>query len=109
MAAATEHLTPAARRNRSGGRSASGPDRFTVWLLSCAAFLVVLALLAGELRGPAPRTAHKPVVVLRRVYETRVIETVRGPAGGGGGGTSVSQSVSSSGSAAPAPVSTRTS
>ena len=63
-------------------------------LMTLAGFLLVLALLASQLRptAPAPR---RPVVVLRRVYETRVIETI--PGGSGRGGTSVSQSVSSSG------------
>jgi hypothetical protein len=85
------------------------PDRLTVWLLAGAAFLAVLALLAGQLRAGAPRTATASVVVVRRIYETRVVET--GPsASGGAGGTSVSQSVSSGGGpVASAPVSTRTS
>ncbi len=77
-------------------------------LLSVAAFLVVLALLASQFQAAA--AAPKPrVMVMRRVYQTRVIETVVGAARSG---PSVTQSVSSSGapsaSAAAAPV-TRTS
>jgi len=106
MAAETESLARSGRRG-SGGRRASGPDRLTVWLLAGAAFLAVLALLAGQLRAGTSRTAAAPVVVVRRIYETRIVETVPSA---GGGGTSVSQSVSSSGApVASAPVSTRTS
>lgn len=93
--AATER--PAARR---------GADRMTVLLVSLAGFLVVLALLAAELRtAPAP-TAPR-VVLLRRIYRTTVVESV----GGGSAGPAVTESVSSTGSSgvpAAAPV-TRTS
>jgi hypothetical protein len=79
-----------------------GPDRLSVVLCTLAAFLGVLALLAWQFRvtsgGP---TRH--VVLVRKVYETRVVQTVPGA-----GGSSVSQSVSSSGSAG-APATTRTS
>jgi hypothetical protein len=109
MAAATEPTTAPVARPRPGRRDASGsarrggsgPDRLTVLLLTIAAFLAVLALLAGQLRASSAGGPQRPVVVLRKVYETRVVTTVRGP-GGGGAGTSVTQSVSSSGSAAPA-------
>jgi hypothetical protein len=74
----------------------SGPDRLTVYLLSLAAFLAVLALMATQLRA-APGPKARPLVVVRRVYETRVLETDVGPARGAGG---VTQSVSSSGSTA---------
>ncbi len=84
-----------------GRRAASGPDRLTVLLLTVAAFLAVLAVLASQLRVSSVGGSAKPVVVLRKVYETRVVETVNGK-GGATGGTSVTQSVSSSGSAAPA-------
>jgi hypothetical protein len=108
MAAETESLAHSGRRG-SGGRRTSGPDRLTVWLVAGAAFLAVLALLAGQLRARTSRTAAAPVVVVRRIYETRIVETVPS-AGGAAAGTSVSQSVSSSGApAASAPVSTRTS
>ncbi len=107
MAAETESLAGGMRR--PGVRRASGPDRLTVWLLAGAAFLAVLALLAGQLRAGPSRTAAASVVVVRRIYETRIVETVPS-AGGGAGGTSVSQSVSSSAApTASAPVSTRTS
>ncbi len=100
MAAATEQAAEIGRP-RPGRRAASGPDRLTVLLLTIAAFLAVLALLAGQLRVSSAGGPPHPVVVLRKVYETRVVETVRGK-GGAAGGTSVTQSVSSSGSAAPA-------
>lgn len=71
-------------------------------MLALAAFLGVLALLAWQFRmtsgGPTKR-----VVVVRRVYQTRVITTLPGS-----GGSSMSQSVSSSGSAGALPA-TRTS
>ena len=93
-AATTE---PRAGRGQSRRRSTSGPDRLTVALFAAAGFLAVLALLAWQMNsspaGPAPR----PVIVMRRVYETRIVETIRRSAPGTGG-TSVSQSVSSSGS-----------
>ena len=104
---ATERPTEVGRRRPGRGaasgpkrRAASGPDRLTVLLLTIAAFLAVLAVLAGQLRVSSAGSSLKPVVVLRKVYETRVVETVNGK-GGGTRGTSVTQSVSSSGSAAP--------
>lgn len=88
--------------------SADGPDRLTVMMLAVAAFLVVLALLASQFQASAAPVKPR-VIVMRRVYQTRVIETISGP---GRGGPPVSQSVSSSGapstSVAVAPV-TRTS
>jgi hypothetical protein len=96
MAAATEPAA-AVNRPRPGRRkAASGPDRLTVLLLTLAVFLGVLALLASQLRATGSAAASRPVVVLRKVYETRVVTTVPGA----GGGTSVTQSVSSSGSPA---------
>jgi hypothetical protein len=87
--------TAAATRPRPA--RAAGPDRFTVLTLTLAAFLAVLALLAWQMRSaPVPRP--RPVVVLRRVYETRVVETLIGRSGGG---SSITQSVSSSGSSGP--------
>ena len=69
----------------------TGPDRITVLVLTLAAFLAILALLAWQVRSaPTPPARH--VVVLRRVYETRVVESV---IGAGRGGSSVTQSVSS--------------
>ena len=92
---------------RRGPRAAAGPDRITVMLLTVTVFLVILAVLAWQMRSAPARPVHR-MVVLRRVYETRVIETVVGAAGVAG---SVTQSVSSSGSAAgvPAAATTRTS
>ncbi len=108
MAAITA-ATEAVRPRPGGRRKASGPDRVTVLLLTVAVFLGVLAFLAQELEASEPTKVGRPVVVIRRVYETRVITTIRGRSNAGGG-TSVSQSSSSSGpvSAAPA-VSTRSS
>jgi hypothetical protein len=75
-----------------------------VVLFSVAAFLVVLTILAGQLTVTQP-TARR-VVVMRRVYRTTVITTIKG----GIGPNSVSASVSSSGSSAlPVMPTTRTS
>lgn len=91
-ATASMAITVATRRAPRG----AGGDRLTVALFALAAFLTVLALLAIQLRaGSAAPT--RPRIVLRRVYETRVVET---RVGGTDGGSSVTQSVSSSGSAA---------
>ncbi len=79
-------------------RGSSGPDRLTVVLFSLAAFLAVLALLAGQLRAASASSGARPALVLRKVYRTTVIETITD--GSGAGGTSVTQSVSSSGSGA---------
>jgi hypothetical protein len=86
-----EQPVPPRRRRRAG---AAGPDRASVILFSLASFLAVLALLAWQVRASPSGTAARSVTVLRRIYQTTVVETIRGP----GSGTSVSQSVSSSGS-----------
>jgi hypothetical protein len=100
--AMTTALGATATRRRSGrGPAAPGLDRLTVVLFSLAAFLVVLALLAAQLRGAASHGAPRPVLVVRKIYRTTVVETLTG--GSGPAGTSVSQSVSSSG-ASNAPV-----
>ena len=92
MAAATRPIAlTSAPRTR---RPKSGADRLSVILFSIAAFLLVLALLAWQLKAPPARLAARPVVVMKRIYTTTVVETVPGR-----GGTSMSQSVSSSGSA----------
>jgi hypothetical protein len=94
--AATE-MSAAARGARPiRGRRAvrSGPDRATVVLFSLAAFLVVLAMLASQLRVTAAPAQQRRVLVIRRIYRTTIVETVIGP----GRGTSMSQSISSSGS-----------
>ena len=67
-------------------------------LFVVAAFLAVVALLAWQLKS-TPAAPTRPVILLRRIYQTRVIETVHGPSRGT---PAVTQSVSSSGSA-PAP------
>jgi hypothetical protein len=76
-------------------------------LLGLAAFLAILALLAGQVRSTATQGYTARTVLLRRIYVTKVIES--SPAAGHA--TSVSQSVSSPASsyAAPAPVTTHTS
>jgi hypothetical protein len=74
-----------------------GPDRVTIYILSLSGFLAVLALMAWQLRS-VPTPAPRPVVVVRRIYQTRVVETLVGAAKGAG---AVTQSVSSSGSAVP--------
>jgi hypothetical protein len=80
-------------------RRATGPDRITVMLLTLTVFLVILAALAWQVRSVPARPRSRTVVV-RRVYETRVVETVVGAQGGGSG---VTQSVSSSGSSSALP------
>lgn len=99
--AITEHLNAgvasgAGARPRGPRPGAAGPDRTSVLLFSVAVFLAVLALLAWQLRATPARTAAHPILVVRRVYETKIVETIRG----GAGASSVSQSVSSSGSGA---------
>jgi len=109
MAAATEALP--ARASRST-RKRFGPDRLTVALLTVSAFLLVLAMLATQLRA-APVPARHRVVLIRRIYETRVVQTQGGQgaagAAGAAGGNSVTQSVSSSGAATAAAPTTRAS
>lgn len=101
---------PAAQRARPARgerpRIGGGSDRWTVMLLTVAAVLAVFALLVWQLPATQP-SASSPVRVLRKVYRTTVIETVRG--GGGPAGTSVSQSVQSSGASLGAVPTTRTS
>lgn len=82
-------------RTRAGK---SGPDRLTVILLSLTMFLGLVAVLADQLR--APSTQQPRVVLIRRIYVTRIVRTVPGR----GSGTAVSQSVATSGSASPAAV-----
>ena len=72
--------------------TAAGPDGVTVMLLTLVAFLAILAVLAGQVRS-APAPLRHRVIVLRRVYETRVVETI---IGGARGGSTVTQSTSSS-------------
>jgi hypothetical protein len=81
--------TATGRVHRGGTRSGDGPDRLTVALLSLAAFLTVLALLAGQFAASAAAPRPHRVVLLRTVYRTKVIQTLAG----GSGPTSVSRSV----------------
>jgi hypothetical protein len=81
----------------TGGRAPAhrGADRLTVVLLSVAAFLSVLALLGTQMRAAAASHPRAPrVVLVRRIYQTTVVETT---AGAGAGPPAVTQSVSSSG------------
>jgi hypothetical protein len=70
-----------------------------VVLLTLASFLAVLALLAWQLRTSAT-VPLSPAKMVRRVYQTTIVETVVGPSQRSG--SSVTQSVSSAGSS-PAP------
>lgn len=87
-----------------------GPDRVVIWLLSATTFLLLLAFLAFELRESSSTTntgseRHRPIL-LRRVYETKVVERVpaRVPEG-----SSTSESSSSEAQAAPEAPMTRAS
>lgn len=91
-------MTAAAMAARiiSPGRSGA-PDRLTVVIYAVAAFLAVLALLAWQVRA-APIRQARQLVVVRRVYDTRIVETIVGRPGIG---SSTTQSISSSGSSPP--------
>lgn len=82
-------------------------DRLTIAMASLAAFLIVLALLATQLGHADTRHSSARAVLVRRIYETTVVERV--PAASAAHGTSsVTQSVSAAGAAPATPV-TRTS
>lgn len=100
--------TVAVTTDARAGRRPAGwrPDRVTVSLFSLALFLILLAIMAGQLGLQASSGGAPRAMVVRKLYVTRVVETVIGSTTGG---TSVSQSVSSSGSAMPAAPTTRTS
>jgi len=83
-------------------------DRLSVMLFSLAAFLSVLALLAWQLGQGARSAPARPVVLVRKVYETTVVEQVKG-ARPGPSGTSVSQTVAGTAAYTPSPVATKTS
>lgn len=91
---------------------AAGTDRLTVVLAGLCGFLLLFAALAMQLPA-APATPQRHVLVLRRVYRTTVIETLRDRAGASSSATQVSspvtQSVSSSGGSVAAAPTTRTS
>lgn len=110
----TERAAEMAERTATMTERRRGPDRLTVALLAIAAFLLVLAFLAYQWRQGNPRpavTAKGRSVLARRLYETRVVETVPSSVPSG---SSVTQSASSadlgsgSGAASSAPT-TRTS
>ena len=101
-ATAVTGATAMATTTRNRPPRTAGPDRITVMLITLAVFLTVLALLAGQLRANVGVRAH-PQLVLRRIYITRVVETVPASARGG---SSVTQSVSSAGTSSPTGVPT---
>lgn len=82
-------------------------DRLTIAMVSLAAFLIVLALLATQLSHAGPSRPSARAVLLRRIYETTVVERV--PASSSARNTSsVTQSSSGAVTATQAPT-TRTS
>jgi hypothetical protein len=91
--AETAAMATAAETTSRRASPARGPDGVTVTLLTVAGFLVILALLAWQMRS-APTHPARRVIVMRRIYETRVVETIVG--GSRRGGSSITQSVSSS-------------
>ena len=94
---------------RAATRAITVTDRLTVVLLAVATFLVLLGVLAHELGPSGTAVAGRPVTVLRRVYETRVITTIPAGASAPAGGSSVTQSVSGSAAPVGAAPTTRTS
>lgn len=82
-------------------------DRLTIAMGSLAAFLVVLALLATQLGHASPAHPSARAVLVRRIYETKVVERVPA-ASSARSSNSVTQSVSGTGAVATSPV-TRTS
>lgn len=99
-AAMTEYLS-AHPRPRRRPRGAAGPDRLTVLLVSLAGFFATLAVLANQMRVSSPVHAARPMVVVRRVYETRVVEKVPANVRATGGVSSSVTPVSTSVPAAP--------
>jgi hypothetical protein len=75
-------------------RNTANPDRVTVLLLSCTAFLLVLALLGSQLGGSAGAPARRGSIVVRRIYRTTVLERVLPAGAGPRDGASVTQSSS---------------
>lgn len=75
----------------SAARTHGSVDGVTIVLLALTAFLILLSVLALQLPVTQPRPAHR-VVVIRRVYQTTVVDPE-----GGRGGTSVTRAISSSG------------
>ncbi len=89
--------------------TAAVTDRLTVALIALTTFFVMLGFLAKEVESSSSGSAARPVTILRRVYETRVIETIPAGTNVRGGATSVTQSVSGSASPVAAAPTTRTS
>jgi hypothetical protein len=92
--AAVTVVAVAAATDAQPARIASGPDWLSVALFSVAAFLVVFALLASELRTPDSRPPPR-IEVVRKLYTTTVVETIISPTGPTG--TSVTRSTSGGG------------
>jgi hypothetical protein len=88
--------------------TAAVTDRLTVILLSLATFFVLLGFLAKEVE-PSGTLAARPVTVVRKIYETKVITTIPANAKAPAGGTSVTQSTSGSLAPMSAAPTTRTS
>ena len=86
----------------------AGPDRVTTGLLAVTAFLVVLAVLASNVRATPTRLTPHRVILVRRIYQTSIIDD-RATARSIRGNSSVTQSVATSGSSAAPAVSTRAS
>jgi len=107
----TEPALSGATERTKPRRSAAGPDRLTTFLLAGAALLVVLGLLALQLRSQPPGGAKRPPseLVVRRIIVTRRIVIERNRAASLPATSTVTQTSSPGPSAiASAPV-TRTS
>ena len=87
----TEAVPRPTARPAAGRRAGKAADPVTVALLAVAGFLAVLALLSWQLAN-APVSRPPRVALVRRVYQTTVVETIPGAKGG----STISQSSSSS-------------
>jgi hypothetical protein len=83
-------------------------DRLTIAMVSLAAFLTVLALLTTQLGHADSGRRSARAVLLRRVYETTVVERVPASSSASSSASSVTQSVSGASAPTATPV-TRTS
>lgn len=97
----------AVRTPPTAGRSAraasrGGPDRLSIALFSLALLMILIALLAHQFGTGGAAKAAPRVTLIRKVYRTRVIETIIAP--GPSSAPTVSQSVASSGAVASAPL-----
>jgi hypothetical protein len=84
---------------RTAHRRPRGIDRISVALFSAAGFFVVLALLATQLQPTAFGNVRQPAAAVRKLYVTKVIETI---ADGRGPDSSSSSNPVASSTAAPA-------